>query len=452
MVQKKALLIGISGSSTRIQNSTFGEYAECETAHSDVHKMRRMLLDVCDYAEPQITVLIDDEIEGHVQPTHDNILRAISDFVRDVKEGDHLFFHYVGHSTLVDNPHSRSNSEEDGRDECLVPSDGEENNIELHTSLVKPLPYGSHLVAILDTSHAGFWGDLKKRGRRNLVVRRGARIPTLSQNDISRLPLTDQEDAIPSKSWILSQEIERCESPVPYNLNPPALRNPRRSVIDEPPVASPPSSRAQTPLSPPPSRATGLSYMRDGVVMSLLERVQSLSRAVPRADNEPLMDRDSKADVISLSHRTADWEGTNVVSMSSLFVNVMREDPNGTWRDVLLRISRMAFSLASVRGTLKARGQGSISGLVQNIAQLDHGRQSVPSLVIGDSPLRSSLARYPTFPLATTSSVARRLSAYIAGLRQKLNEMRKVIKYDGSFQSPELTTLHPLDLDRPVRL
>ncbi|KAJ7671197.1 caspase domain-containing protein [Mycena rosella] len=100
------------------------------------------------------SVLIDDRIDGHVQPTRTSILQAIADLVKDVKDGDYLFFHYSGHSTQVDSP--RFNSEEDGKDKCIVPLDGEDMKIvdnDLHAALVVPLPPGAHLVAVLDTCH-----------------------------------------------------------------------------------------------------------------------------------------------------------------------------------------------------------------------------------------------------------------------------------------------------------
>ncbi|KAJ7910969.1 hypothetical protein B0H13DRAFT_1876285 [Mycena leptocephala] len=60
-----------------------------------------------------------------------------------------------GHSIKVESLRSKS---EDGKDECLVPLDGEEMKItdnELHASLVAPLPAGAHLVAVLDTCYLG---------------------------------------------------------------------------------------------------------------------------------------------------------------------------------------------------------------------------------------------------------------------------------------------------------
>ncbi|KAJ7034038.1 caspase domain-containing protein [Mycena alexandri] len=248
MGQKRALLIGI--------RKTTG-YSKLEAAHGDVYGMRDMLLDVWDYTEAQITVLVDDDVEDHVQPTRANILRAIADFVKDVKEDDRLFFHYAGHSTQVEN--LRSNSEEDGEDECLVPMDGEGNKIvdnELHDCLIKPLPSGSHLVAILDTCHAGSLLDLKHY-RCNRVpvpwIWRGNRNSEDIRNNVGRRG---------AQMMTLSQPVD----PTLHTDNSPTSTHPQRSVISVmTPVASPSSSRAPTAISPrkvdasPPSRIPTIS-------------------------------------------------------------------------------------------------------------------------------------------------------------------------------------------------
>ncbi|KAJ7232630.1 caspase domain-containing protein [Mycena haematopus] len=141
---RKALLIGIESSKAE-------GYGVLDGAHADVERMRDLLLDIYQYTPSQITILVDDGIEGHVQPTRANILAAIKDFVKDVKEGDKLCFHYSGYSTEI---HNLSNSEDDDMDECLITMDGLEIvDDELSEALIKPLPSGSRLVAVLDTCH-----------------------------------------------------------------------------------------------------------------------------------------------------------------------------------------------------------------------------------------------------------------------------------------------------------
>ncbi|KAJ7766108.1 caspase domain-containing protein [Mycena metata] len=157
--KRKALLIGITYNNL---NTDGGDgYASLQGPHADVADMRRLLVGRYDYAEADIVTLLDsgDAAEG-TQPTRVNILRAIDDLVRGASKGDRFFFHYCGHTTQIEN---RSNSEEDGMDECLVPIDGEANKImdnELRRHLVGALPVGSSLVAVFDSCHSASLLDL----------------------------------------------------------------------------------------------------------------------------------------------------------------------------------------------------------------------------------------------------------------------------------------------------
>ncbi|KAJ7775646.1 caspase domain-containing protein [Mycena maculata] len=149
--KKKALLIGITYADS-------GTYVPLRGPHADVQRMRKLLIEQYGYAVSEIVTLLDSG-EG-VQPTRANILRAIGDLVRGARKGDRFFFHYCGHTTQMEN---RSNSEEDGMDECLVPMDGEDQKImdnELRRHLVDALPIGSSLVAVFDSCHSASLLDL----------------------------------------------------------------------------------------------------------------------------------------------------------------------------------------------------------------------------------------------------------------------------------------------------
>ncbi|KAJ7151768.1 caspase domain-containing protein [Mycena crocata] len=153
--KKKALLIGISYANTGNNDG----FSPLTGPHADVAMMQKLLRERYGYAEKDMTVLLDSG-EGE-QPTRVNILRAIGDLVRGARKGDRFFFHYCGHTTQVVN---RSNSEEDGLDECLVPIDGEEHLImdnELRRHLVDALPVGSSLVAVFDSCHSASLLDLE---------------------------------------------------------------------------------------------------------------------------------------------------------------------------------------------------------------------------------------------------------------------------------------------------
>ncbi|KAF7351753.1 Metacaspase type II [Mycena sanguinolenta] len=152
----KALLIGISESAAQ---SLHKDHPEWRTARRDVKLfvklVRNLLIDYYSYRDEDITVLLDDGISADTQPTRANIMNAIKNLVEDAKEGDHFCFYYSGLSTQIE---IRSNSEEDGMDDCLIPMDGMDYRIlsfELDSVLISPLPVGSHLVAILDTIGAG---------------------------------------------------------------------------------------------------------------------------------------------------------------------------------------------------------------------------------------------------------------------------------------------------------
>ncbi|KAJ7438720.1 caspase domain-containing protein [Mycena galericulata] len=151
VLKKKALLIGITYKDSET-------YTPLKGPHSDVLRMRELLVEQYGYALTDIVTLLDSG-EG-VQPTRVNILRAIGDLVRGARKGDRFFFHYCGHTIQMEN---RSNSEEDGMDECLVPADGDEHKImdnELRRHLVDALPVGSSLVAVFDSCHSASLLDL----------------------------------------------------------------------------------------------------------------------------------------------------------------------------------------------------------------------------------------------------------------------------------------------------
>ncbi|KAJ7618651.1 caspase domain-containing protein [Roridomyces roridus] len=193
--KRRALLIGIS-----YQGSLSSGQTPLKGPHADVRRMHKLLIEKYGYAVGDIVVLLDDEGVG-LQPTRVNILRAIGDLVRGAKKGDRFFFHYCGHTTQMEN---RSNSEEDGMDECLVPSDGDDNKImdnELRRHLVDALPVGSSLVAVFDSCHSASLLDLAhfrcnrvyvpwiSKGRRRSDERWNANVRRLA---LPLLPLSPQ--------------------------------------------------------------------------------------------------------------------------------------------------------------------------------------------------------------------------------------------------------------------
>eukprot|EP01062_Namystynia_karyoxenos_P069803 TRINITY_DN65259_c0_g1_i1.p1 TRINITY_DN65259_c0_g1~~TRINITY_DN65259_c0_g1_i1.p1 ORF type:complete len:549 (+),score=150.46 TRINITY_DN65259_c0_g1_i1:88-1734(+) len=107
-----------------------------------------------------IKVLADDN-SGDGMPTRANIMREIAALVDGAASGDSLFFHFSGHGgQQVD----EDGDEDDGFDETLLPSDWEQAgpivDDELFEKLVKPLPRGCKMTAVLDSCHSGTVLDL----------------------------------------------------------------------------------------------------------------------------------------------------------------------------------------------------------------------------------------------------------------------------------------------------
>ncbi|KAG6811515.1 hypothetical protein H0H92_007069 [Tricholoma furcatifolium] len=157
---KRALLVGIQ---YRDEYDDEDNSNPLRGPHKDVFSMRQLL----------IVVLVDTDDPMQIQPTRDNLIRAIKNLVDGALPGDRFFFHCTtitfrfdrrhlrcpidaGHAAQVQNSHF---SEEDGMDECIVPSDGETRLIkdnELRRLLVDPLPIGSNLVVpIMEVADVG---------------------------------------------------------------------------------------------------------------------------------------------------------------------------------------------------------------------------------------------------------------------------------------------------------
>ncbi|KAJ7649137.1 caspase domain-containing protein [Mycena polygramma] len=152
--RKKALLIGIRAP------ADVGYPEICE-AHADVYQMRKLLLERFGYNSAAISVLVDDGIPGHADPTRVNILMAIAELGREAKDGDSLFFLYSGAGFQVEYSDYRYEMAEGT---AIVPLDGEKMRIldkELSAALLTPLLSGARLVAILDTEHSGSLLDLE---------------------------------------------------------------------------------------------------------------------------------------------------------------------------------------------------------------------------------------------------------------------------------------------------
>lgn len=81
--------------------------------------------------------------------------------VQGCQPGDSLVFHYSGHGSRQRNYRG---DEVDGYDETLCPLDFETHGMivddEINAAIVRPLPYGVRLHAIIDACHSGTVLDL----------------------------------------------------------------------------------------------------------------------------------------------------------------------------------------------------------------------------------------------------------------------------------------------------
>ncbi|KAJ7120004.1 caspase domain-containing protein [Mycena filopes] len=238
--KKKALLIGISG----LSSPTTG-YEVLQGPHRDVAEMKSLLTRSYGYRTEDIQVLVDDGVVGHLQPDRRNIMTSIANLVNDTHKGDKLFFHYCGHTIQVP---SRSNSEEDGLDECLVPLDGEDQIItdnELRSCLVDTLPVGVSLVAVLDSCHSASLLDLEHLRCNRVFVPWKSSQPQSDdiRNRVRRLAIPTESPAWTPTSRTILQSAR---------TSPTRIRS-RRTSIDT--VYTPLTpTRMKSPLSPLSSR------------------------------------------------------------------------------------------------------------------------------------------------------------------------------------------------------
>ncbi|KAL5504708.1 hypothetical protein ACEPAH_7371 [Sanghuangporus vaninii] len=157
--RRKALLIGIKYYRPRYYNNT--RIASLKGPHHDVREVQRLLQDVYGWDTECFRILKDDNGPRENQPTLENIRHEIKELVKDAQPGDNLFFYFSGHGSQVED---QDDDEDDGKDEeliVLVSCDGQLLvDDELHEILVKPIPEGCHLTAVLDCCSSGTGLDL----------------------------------------------------------------------------------------------------------------------------------------------------------------------------------------------------------------------------------------------------------------------------------------------------
>ncbi|KAJ7031057.1 caspase domain-containing protein [Mycena alexandri] len=479
VVQKKALLVGICGLKTRDP-----DYAELKGSHNDVYSVRDLLIELqvrYGYKAEDITILMDKE--GYVEPTRDNILNAIKTLVKAAKAGDHFCFHYCGHSTQVLN---RSHTEEDGKDECIIPYDGKAKFIldnELNEFLVKPLPAGAYLVAVLDTCHSGTLLDLK-HGNCNQVY-----VPWISRSGEPRLVRRNGKVFSPSRRATLRTSSRLLAQPAEINMNL-ICRSPPRTADSGPDAGDRVPTRTYTYRSRAVSLAPSEKENDAGV----------LAATVPLAHSDPSLpgkfwvlteeddDKrrcDSPVSIFACNGfcrdaklRVAEWDEANVVkadvvslascadsettyedkdgkSMTAALVEILRRDPSQSVKDVLISISHAMYTKALLRHTnaktYKTKCKEFVEWAKHELSLLSF-RPSSPlrrssSLMPLESDATPTIAPSPTNPLPRTRKFSRRW------LEQKVIEFSQSWGYDmDNLQNPQLASARPLDMNRQWKM
>lgn len=156
--QKKALLAGVDYSKHRDHRFRL------QWGVRDAKEMARFLQEHLGFHPNNIRILTDDQRKN--LPTKENILSGMRWLVEGAQPGDSLFFYFSGHATQIKD---EDGDEPDGFDECLcaMDYDGRKNpptglivDDQMHGIMVRPLPRGCRLTAVLDCCNSGTLLDL----------------------------------------------------------------------------------------------------------------------------------------------------------------------------------------------------------------------------------------------------------------------------------------------------
>ncbi|KAF5469933.1 hypothetical protein F2P56_010488 [Juglans regia] len=150
--RKRAVICGIS------YRYTTHELKGCI---NDAKCMRYLLINKFQFPQDSIIMLTEEETDPYKTPTKYNIRMALYWLVQGCQPGDSLLFHYSGHGSRQRN---YNGDEVDGYDETLCPLDFKTQGMivddEINATIVKPLPHGVKLHAIIDSCHSGTVLDL----------------------------------------------------------------------------------------------------------------------------------------------------------------------------------------------------------------------------------------------------------------------------------------------------
>ncbi|KAJ1408077.1 Caspase domain [Sesbania bispinosa] len=150
---KRAVVVGISYRNSRHEIKECNNFAKL---------MRSLLIKNFDYPDSSIILLTEEYPDGSkLLPIKKNIKMAMHWLVEGCQPGDSLVFYFCGHGSQQ---RDYSGDEVDGYNETLCPldfeTDGEIVDDEINATIVKPIPPGVRLHALIDASHSGTVLDL----------------------------------------------------------------------------------------------------------------------------------------------------------------------------------------------------------------------------------------------------------------------------------------------------
>ncbi|KAH7047904.1 metacaspase-1 [Linnemannia elongata] len=149
--RKRALLIGIN---------YFGQKSQLRGCINDVRNIKAFIQRF-GFREEDTVTLTDDQTNPTRIPTKANILSGMQWLVRDARPNDSFFLHFSGHGGQTAD---LDGDEDDGNDNTIYPVDHTRAGVIvddiMHDIMVKPLPAGCRLTAIMDCCHSGSALDL----------------------------------------------------------------------------------------------------------------------------------------------------------------------------------------------------------------------------------------------------------------------------------------------------
>ncbi|XP_020533883.1 metacaspase-1 isoform X2 [Jatropha curcas] len=138
-----------------------GQKYELKGTINDVKRMKKWLIGNFEFKPKNILILTEDEKDKRLKPTKENIQNSMKWLVKDCREGDSLVFYFSGHGLRQPD---FDEDERDGWDETICPVDFDKAGMildnEINATIVRPLPKGVVLHAIVDACHSGTVLDL----------------------------------------------------------------------------------------------------------------------------------------------------------------------------------------------------------------------------------------------------------------------------------------------------